>query len=304
MKLLDLFFLLRPIVLIPSWAFLLAGVLRASESSGQVPPPLGELWLPLLLFTMSLAGSYVVNQIYDADSDRENGKLFLISEGHVTTGAAWIMAIALLAGSVAGSLVFDRTVLPWTLLAAVIGLLYSADPARLKARPLLDLLANATGYGLVAFLFGYSRVAPVSPDTLVLSVPYMLLVAAVFVHTTVVDRPGDEKAGLRTTAVLLGDRNTSWFGLALLAGALGAGWTLGEPYPAVAAFGAIAFFLLSVIDPGVKGSTLSYQWGSLVFVILIIIRMPLFGALLVLLVLLTRLYYRFRFGMKYPKLDF
>lgn len=304
MKLVDLFFLLRPIVLIPSWAFLLAGVLRASESLGLAPPALGELWLPLVLFTMSLAGSYVVNQIYDAESDRENGKLFLISEGHISLGAAWITAIVLMAGSILGSAVFDRSVLIWSILASGIGFLYSADPARLKARPLLDLVANASGYGLIAFLFGYSRVAPVGTDTFILSIPYMLLVAAVFVHTTVVDRPGDEKAGLRTTAVLLGDRNTSWFGLALLVGALATGWMLGEPYPAVAAFGGLAFFLLSVVDPGVKGSTLSYQWGSLVFVILIIIRMPLFGALLLLLVLLTRLYYRFRFGMTYPKLDF
>ena len=39
-------------------------------------------------------------------------------------------------------------------------------------------------------------------------------------------------------------------------------------------------------------------------VILLVIRVPLFGLLLVILVTLTRIYYRFRFQMVYPRLDF
>ncbi len=77
-----------------------------------------------------------------------------------------------------------------------------------------------------------------------------------------------------------------------------------EPYATLAAIGAAPFFLWAVAFPGRKGSTLAYQWGSLLFVILLVIRQPLFGLFLVALVAATRLYYRFRFRMVYPRLDF
>ena len=304
LKWFDWIFLARPIVLIPSWAFLLAGYLRSCEIAGDPSPPIAPLLPSFLLWTLLLSGAYVVNQIFDRETDKENGKLFLIAEGHVSTRSAWIEALVLGAASFAGAAIFLPAALPWLAAAALLGFLYSAGPARLKGRPVADLLSNAVGYGGVAFLFGFS-VGGSSPSAeWPRAIPYVLLVGAVFLHTALVDQEGDRKAGLRTSAILLGERGTSVTAVLLLVAACGVGAYLREPYASLAALGAFPFFLWGVVSPGLKGSTLGYQWGSLLFVLLLIIQEPWFGLFIVLLVFFTRMYYRFRFHLVYPKLDF
>jgi len=129
-------------------------------------------------------------------------------------------------------------------------------------------------------------------------------VAGVFLHTALVDAGGDRKAGLRTTAVLLGERGTSTLAFAMLVLAIVSGALIGEPYPTLAAIGSSPFFLWGLIRPGEKGSSLAFQWGSLLFILPLVIRAPWFGLFLVVLIALTRIYYKFRFQMVYPRLDF
>lgn len=304
MRIFDWIFLTRPIVLIPSWAFLIAGYLRGAERTGTAAELGSPFISAFLLLTLLLAGSYIVNQIFDRETDRENGKLFLLAEEHIPLRGAWIEAGLLTLVPLLLAIVLFPTHLPYLLASALIGILYSVDPVRLKGKPFLDLIANAAGYGGIAFLYGYSLAAPVGAAELISTIPYMLLVAAVFLHTAVVDRPGDEKAGLKTSATVLGDRGSSIAAMISLAAAFGTGLWLGEPYPPVAALGGLFFFVWGLFFPGKKGSTLSYQWASLIFILLMVIRFPLFGALLVLIVAATRIYYRLRFQMVYPKLDF
>jgi len=304
LKAFDWVFVARPIVLIPAWAFLLAGYLRANERAAESSPPIGPLLAPFLLLTAVLAGVYIVNQIFDRETDKENGKLFLLAEGHVSARGAWIEAVVLIGGGFASAAAFRPGLLPWLVSSAVLGLLYSAPPARFKARPFVDVAANAIGYGAITFLVGFSLAGEIGREEIARAIPYVLLVGAVFLHTALVDQEGDRKAGMWTTAIALGDRATSVAALALLAGAGLVGFRLGEPYVPPAALGAAPFFLWGALVPGRKGSTLAYQWGSLLFVLLLVIRQPLFGLFLVLLVAATRLYYRFRFRLVYPRLDF
>lgn len=304
MKRLDWLFLTRPIVLIPSWAFLLAGYLRANEARGESSPPVGPLLPPFLLLTVVLAGVYVVNQIFDRETDRKNEKLYLLAEGHVSVRGAWILALLLVAAGLVGTALVEPAWLPWLGGAALLGFLYSAPPVRLKGRPVVDLLANGVGYGGLTFLFGQAVGNPAAGIPAASALPYVLLVGAVFLHTALVDQEGDREAGLTTSAVLFGDRVTSILAFLLLAAAAAAAVRLGEPYAAYAAIGSTPFFLWGVVAPGKKGSTLGYQWGSLLFVILLVVREPLFAVLLAGVVLLTRLYYHFRFGKVYPSLDF
>ncbi|MFH1279886.1 MAG: UbiA family prenyltransferase [Candidatus Eisenbacteria bacterium] len=306
LKRLDWFFLTRPIVLIPSWAFLLAGYLRAHERHGESSPPVGPLVPAFLLLTVVLAGVYVINQIFDRETDRKNEKLYLLAEGHVPVRGAWILAVALIGAGLAATAIYRSVWLPWLGAAALLGYLYSAPPVRLKGRPVVDLLANGIGYGGITFLFGSLIGAPAEGEGGVAPVhalPYAFLVGAVFLHTALVDKDGDREAGLSTSAIVLGDRATSISAFLLLAAAAASAIVLGEPYAAYAAIGSAPFFLWGVVAPGKKGSTLGYQWGSLLFVILLVIREPLFGLLLAFVVLVTRLYYRFRFGKVYPSLD-
>ncbi len=303
LKSLDWIFVTRPIVLIPAWAFLLAGYLRAHELAGETSAATRPLLVPFGLLTLVLAGVYIVNQIYDRESDKENGKLFLLAEGHIGPRAAWIEAIVLLAIGLAATAALRPALLPGLVAAAALGLLYSVPPVRFKARPLVDLAANAVGYGAVTFLIGY-RVGEGEGLPIARTLPYMLIVGGVFLHTALVDEEGDRKAGMRTTAILLGGRSAGIAALLLLVAAAVAGIVVEEPYAALASIGAAPFFVWAVFLPGRKGSTLAYQWGSLLFVLLLVIREPFFGLWLAVLVAATRLYYRFRFGMVYPRLDF
>ncbi len=303
-RLLDWFFLSRPIVLIPSWAFLFAGYLRGAAKAGREPDPWSELFPAFILFTFVLSGVYIVNQIFDVDSDRENGKLFLLAKGHVSIPAAWIIAAVLSGAALLGAIVWHPVYLPWLGASVLLGALYSIHPIRLKGKPVVDLLANAVGYGGIAFLFGYSLTMPVTAGVAIQTLPYMFIVAAVFLHTAIVDRPGDEKAGLRTSATFLGDRGASIAALLMLLATLISGQLVDEPYPSVAALCGIVFFLWAVIVPSRKVSTLSFQWCSLAFVFLIIISIPPFGLFLLALVIITRMYYKLRFKLTYPNLDF
>lgn len=302
--LMDRIFLTRPVVLIPAWAFLGVGYLRGLERGGVTETRYGAVLPSFLLLTLMLAGVYVINQIYDRETDRANGKLFLIAGGHVPERDAWIEAAVLIALSLLGAGLFRRADLPWLAASGLLGYLYSADPVRLKGRPLADMIANALGYGGITFLYGLSVARPLERADLTRALPYVFLVAGVFLHTALVDREGDRKAGLATSAVLLGSRGTSALALAAIVLALIAGIWIGEPYPTLAAIGASPFFLWGVVHPGEKGSNLSFQWGSLIFILLVVIRAPWFGFFLVGLIAATRIYYKLRFHMVYPKLDF
>jgi 4-hydroxybenzoate polyprenyltransferase len=92
--------------------------------------------------------------------------------------------------------------------------LYSAPPFRLKSRPVLDSLTNAT-YTYAPFAMGYS----LSGGLGFLDIN-MILFAMVFsaAHAigTIMDLPGDSKAGIRTFASSLGPRAAAAFALAIL----------------------------------------------------------------------------------------
>jgi hypothetical protein len=69
-----------------------------------------------------------------------------------------------------------------------------------------DLAANAVGYGGLAFVLGASSISRETVDAWVGALPWMFLVGATFLHTTVLDVACDGASGKRTTSVAIGDR--------------------------------------------------------------------------------------------------
>ncbi|HID57309.1 TPA: hypothetical protein EYP37_12315 [Candidatus Poribacteria bacterium] len=303
---LDYLMVLRPTLMIPVWTMLLAGYLRAS-SVGAIPnfiliPP-GPLLYTLLLFSMLMGFVYVLNQMTDVQSDVENEKLYLVAEGHVTRSIliAEMTLLILISGAMATMRYGLRSVyIRLWLLSALMGLLYSVKPFRLKGKPFLDLLSNAFGYGCLAFGIGWVSASGYSGGMWLRSLPYFLCVASTFVNTTLLDVKGDQAVGDRTTGVVLGLRGSCRLSLFLLLAALISALWLRDLIPASASVVSLPFFIRMALNPEPSSISSATKFGITSFSMIVGIFVPLYIIWLFAILFFVRCYYRGRFGIRYP----
>jgi 4-hydroxybenzoate polyprenyltransferase len=169
--------------------------------------PLFAAWFLYFLVPANLL-LYGVNDLFDGDTDRFNPKKRerenLLERPHVSalrralllTGVVTALAVAS-AGTMA-------LVLLWlAFLTLAIG--YSAPPLRLKARPVVDSASNVL-YGLPGIL-GFHQASGHLPAAEVVGA-VLLWTAAMHLFSAVPDIESDRRAGLATTAVLLGYRTS------------------------------------------------------------------------------------------------
>lgn len=268
-----------------------------------------------------LACAYVLNQIFDLESDRLNNKGLFLTRHVFRPRTMLLVALACFAGA---SLLFQNThhVQHVPLIAALLlSLIYSLPPLRLCARPWWDLAANAIGYGGLAFVIGHGALSNDLMPAIIGAVPWVLLVAATFLHTTILDVEGDAAAGKHTTTVVIGERRSSLlsvgFGAAAfilsvapkLRGLKTAGWL-----PVIVTGGALAAFAfayyrlsrsreLSVSERyAVRSRTSSYavQIPTALVALAAAWKDPTFLVLLIPLVAFTHVYNHARFGVSYP----
>lgn len=302
---LDYLFVLRPILLVPVWTMLLAGHYQGQRFLALPPDRWRwpqELWWMVLLYSCLMGAAYIVNQVFDVETDRLNKKLFLVAEGYVNRTAVWLEAGILFAFSIIlGFRMFGPG--PGLLMAAsgALGLLYSVPPFKFKARPFLDMLANGFGYGMLAFAAGWVSHGRYSDAVWLAAAPYALAVAAVYLNTTIPDREPDKATGNVTTGVLLGTAVTAWMALGLMVLSLALALALADLVCAAAAGCALPLFAVAAATGRMKWVMLSYQAGALALVALVGAIFPVFFALLAAIFLALRFYHKWRFGMDYPR---
>jgi len=301
----DYFFLLRPLILIPSWNFLLIGAYLAN--SGE--RPVGSIVLAVCVYTCVMGGTYILNQLMDRDTDRLNKKLFLLSEGYIPAGHAYVEMAILWAGGLFLSVFFDVTFFLFILISIILGILYSLPPVKLKGRPLLDTLSNGIGYGMVNFAVGWLIVKPFTWTMFITFLPYFLSICAVFMNTTIVDREGDEKAGEKTTAVFLGTRATSLLSMVTMAGAVVAAFYNRDVICLIPAALSLPLFVYAgvylLMTKGPiprKMLIMSFRLPGALFTVMTVLLYPVYIVVLVFLFIAMRVYYRRRFGIVYPTL--
>ncbi len=300
LKICDFVFVLRPLILIPAWGFFLVG---AAQGRGATMPTTAGLPSPVALLSLTsiLICAYLLNQVFDRETDEKNDKCFYLSRGIFRVRTLVIMAIVFF---VVAAYAFQAVVAPiqrWTLLLALaLSLLYSLPPIRLCARPFLDMLANAVGYGGGAFVIGFGAYQSSTTDAITATIPYVLLVASTFLHTTILDVDGDSASGKISTTVLIGERRSANLAafLHLIAILLAL---------ATANFLAVIITGLSMpaaiyaLKTGTRSASATLiQVNTLVVAGTAVFFWPAFGAILLPLVLLARFYYRRRFGISYP----
>jgi 4-hydroxybenzoate polyprenyltransferase len=304
-RLFDYLFILRPLILIPVWNFLLIGSYLARGQGGFS----GDIFIGLLIYSCIMGGVYILNQIMDRETDKANKKLFLISEGHVLITHAYIEMAVLWIIGILLSLRYGSIFIIAVVISIILGVMYSLPPVKLKGKPVLDMLANAFGYGMVNCMIGWLLVSSYSTDMFYRFFPYVLSISAVFVNTTVVDMEGDKQAGECTTAVLLGIPTVYILSTLCMAGAILWAYVNRDIVcliPACISFPLFVYLLFDVLRfhrVNRKLTIASFRLPGLLFTLMTVYLYPFYAVFIVTLVIAMRIYYKKRFNMVYPTLS-
>lgn len=302
-RLFDRWFFARPVLMPPVWTILL---LAAAPSHlffpfHVLPPFSARLWAGLALAFFLVGGVYILNQVFDIESDRANNKLFFLPLRVLSTPSAIVQAMVFFVVAGVGGWYLGRAWFLWTLVLALLGILYSLPVTRLKDRPLGGLLANAVGHGTLVYYLGRAIVEPYAVPPWGASVSYALAVAGVYLLTTVPDRAGDAASGKRTMSVFLGPQTTAAIaGLCVLGAAVVA--SIYHQWPLVIS-AAVSFpvFLAAIFSVKLSGWAIRVALLALSF--FACLAFPPYLLVLVCVYFSTRWYYRRRFGIVYPRMS-
>lgn len=301
----DLVFLLRPLLLCVSAAFFFAGASRGLDS------PAGALWLAtrsavvrnFFLFILIVASSFVINQIFDVESDRLNEKNFLLASGLVSRARAAVLCAVLSLAALIIAFGSQSPVRELGIAGLALGYAYSMPPLRLKGRPIADMLANGLGFGLLGYAFGRLSVLPYENALLLEAAPYTLAMCAIFLLTTICDEAGDRTAGDRTACVAMGRERVARAALVMLAAAAIAGMLMGAAIPVLAAAASLPAFIAVAVQPSFEMSVLASQFAGRAFFGVVCVAAPQLAVLGALAYWLSKAYYARRLGLDYPRIE-
>jgi 4-hydroxybenzoate polyprenyltransferase len=284
--------------MVPAWTILLLGHHRSAVLAGKSNSP----GLVLLLTTFLVGGVYLLNQIYDMESDRLNKKLFFLSEGYVSKKNAIFQTVFLNAISIIPAYLISLDLGFLFTLGFLFGFFYSAPFFSFKGRPLTGFLSNILSHGNLTFLAGWASSQTLSGKAILFSLPYMLAVGVVYLNTTIPDMEGDERSGKITLAVRWGKGKVVIFALILVLIATSLSFLIKDIPFLVASALSLPFFLFGALTKKNKDIILSTKLSILFLSIAAGFFYPWYFAILLLGFLGTRLYYKARFHYDYPTL--
>ncbi|MCI0595150.1 MAG: UbiA family prenyltransferase [candidate division Zixibacteria bacterium] len=295
-KLLDYFFATRPVLFMPVWTVALLG---AGQAAGHRIS--GEVASSLLFATACLFGAvYLVNQIFDRESDLINDKGFFLSRGIVSVPEAAVLAVGLNMAALAVAFLSSGYAFALFVGIVILGIIYSAPPFRLKDRAWPALSANMLAHGSIVYLVGAGWSENLEWSHLLRSLPYFFAVGAIYLNTTLLDVEGDKQAGKKTVTVVYGERFAQGMALVFVLLAIGTAVYTRDFDFLLPAILALPFFALALDRKSVKYSV----WGTKAALVLLSLSAALYFWWYVLILtagfLAVRIYYKRRFGMVYP----
>jgi 4-hydroxybenzoate polyprenyltransferase len=309
-KLTDLFFTLRPVILIPVWGFSIFGYYRAININ---PLKLPQYWfstspsiyVAFLFFSISVGVVYVMNQLADIEVDKKNGGLPLIASGVVSVKSAWILC-----GICTVITIILPLFTPFKMLALfsattiLIGYIYSFRPFFFSGRLLFDFLSNATGYGVIAFGVGWYLGGRTlfSGDFLYASLPYFLLMCAGSINSTIPDIDGDSAEGKNTTAVRLGAKHAHLVSTFILILACVSALLQKDLLASCCATLSLPFYFLYIIKQKNIFMEATYKVGGALCMMCAFLVMPVFIPISLCIFFCTRIYFRLRHAVEYPSM--
>jgi 4-hydroxybenzoate polyprenyltransferase len=307
--LLDNFFVLRPVVIIPVWGFALFGYFKGRNGTiadlpivwHQIGP---SLFLWIVVFSISAGSVYVLNQIADIEIDKKNGGLPLLASGIVSPMNAWIMAIITAVVSIAIPAIFRHASITFLSAGTItIGIFYSFRPAFFSGRFLLDFISNAIGFGIIAFGCGWylaGRLFFADYSFLFASFPYFLMMCAGSISSTIPDIRGDREGKKFTTAVVLGEKKAHLFAFVFVMAAAIYSLMAKDAIASICSISTLPFYLLFIISPKKVFVETTYKVGGALCMIAAGCIAPLFSVCALAVFLATWIYFRLRHGVTYP----
>ena len=309
--LLDCFFATRPLLLIPVWAYGIFGFFAAQGGLFHRHWPLFSFslqvrsFLWMVIFSGSVSFVYIINQLADIEADRKNGGLPLIASGIVSVKAASITACCAAIVSLGLPLLFCKYAIALlSIFSMAIGLAYSFRPIRLSGRPYFDFLTNAIGFGFIAFGAGWvcGGRSITMLRFIIDALPYIFLMCAGSISSTLPDIAGDSLDKKRTTAVALGKRRAHLLATAcLLVAAMTAGLN-NDSVALICSIVSLPIYIGYIIRPRRFFEEAAYKVGGGFMMLVAAAILPIMIPVSILLYFATASYFRIRHKVKYPSL--
>jgi len=293
----DYVFVTRPILLVPVWGFLLLGYYRSGGPRFFVS---GYFVYTLACYSLLLAALYILNQIFDVQSDAINRKHLVIAEGLLPKKGAYLCAFVMLAVALVMMLRLPMLMIMFFLFSLLCGTLYSLPPVKLKARPIVDFTVNAIGYGFFNFSLGWLTHRPFSIDTFIFSLPYVFAVGAIFINTTIQDIDGDIKSGYCTTGIFLGKNKALILSTSLISCCIVSSAVTRDLICLIPSVLALPLFIIAAVKRDLDSVARSIRIGGPLLILMTGVLFPYFFIVCLLVLLFLRLYYRKRFNISYP----
>jgi len=284
--------------MVPVWTILLLGHHQGSRYGFS---DRSLFWL-FIFSTIFIGGVYLLNQIYDLETDRKNKKLFFLAEGHISQKTAWIYTAFLYVLSVLPSYFLSLSIGMIFTLGLIFSFFYSAPPFCLKNKTYGGFLANAISHGSLVFLAGFCIRSNFSLRAVLFSLPYALAVGAVYINTTLPDIEGDKTVGKITFGVRYGIlKSTLISTLLIILSIVFALIFLDLPFLFSAVL-SLPFYIFALVTKEVGKSILATKSSVLFLSLAAGYFYPWYFIILILGFLGTRLYYKKRFNLEYPGL--
>jgi len=303
LRIIDLFFLTRPVVIAPVWGFCAFGMYRCNGNLFLFPDV--TCYLLILLYSMSVGAVYVINQIADYEVDRSNAGFPLLVRGNISMKSAWVCAVVCGLASIIGPLLLGSpSIALLSAIAITAGCIYSCKPFSLSGRPFFDFLTNAFE-AFLAFAAGWCVLGGELSGPLLYryAAPYFLLMCAGSIGSTLPDITGDRAHGKITTAVRFGPRGANIIALACLALAVPTAILLSSDILALCcAAMALPFYIIYTARPTALTMELTYKVGGALTMIAATLAAPLIFPAGIFIFFITWLYFRKRHNISYPSL--
>lgn len=306
----DLFFSMRPILLIPVWGFCSFGLFSYRRLEGKSLIYIWnatsfETYFLFIIFSLSVAVAYLLNQIADIEVDKKNGGLPLIASEIISLKEAWILSACLFLLSTIIPLILKKPMISFfSICSIVIGVLYSFKPTYFSGRMFFDFLTNAFGYGCIAFGVGWwiGGGNIFTSKFLITFLPYFFLMCAGSINSTLPDAPGDKADGKFTTAVMLGNRNAHLISTAFLITASILSIIYKDYIAAICALVSLPIFILYLIKPSNIIMEATYKVAGAICMIIACIIIPYILVIAFCIFYGTRIYFKYRHSVNYPSM--
>ena len=284
--------------MVPVWTILLLG---HHQGSRYATSDKSLFWL-FLFSTFFIGGVYLLNQIYDLETDRKNKKLFFLAEGHISKKNAWVLTVFLYLFSVLPAYGLSLTIGIIFTLGLIFSFIYSAPPFTLKNKTYGGILTNLLSHGSLVFIAGFCARADFSLRAVLFSLPYAFAVSAVYINTTLPDIEGDKTVGKITFGTRFGILKSTIVSTTLVLLSIILSIIILDLPFLFSAIISFPFYLLALLTKEAGKSVLA----SKVSILFLSLAAGYFYSWYFIILILgfsgTRLYYKERFNLEYPSL--